>query len=78
MENYAGVLDGVITSLRDEVLEEQVQAAALAKVTAAVNGQRDAITAAVTEAVRAQVQEKVLAAVRQCPYARAGNAGHDG
>ena len=32
--------------------------------TAAVNGQRDAITAAVTEAVRAQVQEKVLAAVR--------------
>ena len=64
VENYAGVLDGVITSLRDEALEEQVQAAALAKVTAAVNGQRDAITAAVTEAVRAQVQEKVLAAVR--------------
>ena len=28
VENYAGVLDGVITSLRDEALEEQVQAAA--------------------------------------------------
>lgn len=56
VDNYKTVLDGVLAGLSDEGLTEQARE----KVEAAVNAQKDVITAKVTEAVRAQVQAKVL------------------
>lgn len=56
VDNYKTVLDGVLAGLSDEGLTEQARE----KVSAAVNAQKDVITAKVTEAVRAQVQVKVL------------------
>lgn len=56
VDNYKTVLDGVMAGLSDEGLTEQARE----KVSAAVTAQKDVITAKVTEAVRAQVQAKVL------------------
>lgn len=56
VDNYKTVLDGVLAGLSDEGLTEQARE----RVAAAVNAQKDVIAAKVTEAVRAEVQAKVL------------------
>lgn len=65
IKNYAEVLNGVIASLDTTNVAKQAQAAALKQVTAAVNANKDTITAAVTSAVKEQVAAKVSAAVRE-------------
>ncbi len=65
IENYAEVLNGVISSLDQDNIAQKAQAAAREKVTAAVNGQKDTVKAAVTEKVEAEVEEQVIAAVRE-------------
>ena len=65
VENYAEVLNGVIASLDTANVAKQAQEVALQKVTAAVNEQKDTITAGVTAAVKAQVAAKVTEAVRE-------------
>ena len=59
IENYAGVLNGVIASLD----ENAVYAQALQAVTDAVNAQADLIREKVTEAIRAEVLRNVTEAV---------------
>lgn len=59
IENYAGILDGVISSLDDTAVYQ----AALEQVTAAVNANRGQIEKKVTEAIQAQVEAKVSAQV---------------
>lgn len=61
IENYADVLNAVISSLDDTAVYNK----ALAGVTAAVEENRDYITEKVTETVKAQVSEKVTAAVKE-------------
>lgn len=65
VDNYAAVLDGVIASLNTEVIAKTAENVAKQKVTAAVNAKKDDVTAAVTEAVRAEVGAQVEAAVRE-------------
>ncbi|MCI8331236.1 MAG: hypothetical protein HFE78_00185 [Clostridiales bacterium] len=65
IENYAEILNGVITSLDTTNVAKEAQAVALQKVTAAVNEQKDAITAAVTAAVNEQVIAKISESVRE-------------
>lgn len=64
IENYAGTLNEVIASLDTTNVAKQAQAVALQKVTAAVNEQKDTITAGVTSAVKEQVAAKVSETVR--------------
>lgn len=61
IENYAEVLNGVITSLDENAVYEQ----ALAKVTAAVEAQRPYIEEQVGAAIRAEVTTQVTAAVQE-------------
>ena len=65
VENYADILNEVIASLDTANVAQQAQAAALQKVTAAVNEQKDVIAVSVTAAVREQVAAKVSEAVRE-------------
>ena len=60
VDNYADVLNGVITSLDDTAVYES----ALNTVTEAVEAKRGYITDQVTAAVRTEVESKVVAAVR--------------
>lgn len=64
IDNYATVLNGVIKSLDKDKVAEKAQKVARKKVTAAVNAKRDDVTAAVTAAVKKEVEPKVTAAVR--------------
>ena len=61
IDNYAQVLNELITSLDENAVYEK----ALQQVTAAVEENRPLITEKVTAAVRQQVEEKVTAVVRQ-------------
>ena len=61
VENYAQVLNGVITSLDENAVYEQ----ALSQVTVAVEAQRGYIEQQVTAAVREEVTVQVTAAVRE-------------
>ena len=61
IENYANVLDGVIASLDETSVYNQV----LAQVTAAVEENRPLIVQKVTAAVREQVEAQVIAAVQE-------------
>lgn len=61
IENYADVLNAVISSLDDTAVYNK----ALAGVTAAVEENRGYITEKVTETVKANVSEKVAAAVKE-------------
>ncbi len=61
IDNYAQVLNELITSLDENAVYEK----ALQQVTAAVEENRPLITEKVTAAVRQQVEEKVTAIVRQ-------------
>ena len=61
IDNYAQVLNELITSLDEKAVYEK----ALQQVTAAVEENRPLITEKVTAAVRQQVEEKVTAVVRQ-------------
>lgn len=65
IENYAGILNEIIASLDTSNVAKQAQAVALQKVTAAVNEQKDTITASVTVAVKEQVTAKVSEGVRE-------------
>lgn len=60
ISNYGDVLSGVIDSLDENAVYNQ----ALQEVTAAVEAQRDTITAAVEEIIRQQVLEQVTATIR--------------
>lgn len=60
IENYADVLNGVITSLDESAVYDQ----AFHQVTSAVNARRSEITELVTAAVREQVTQQVTAAVQ--------------
>ena len=63
-DNYAAVLNTLISGLSDEKVHAQAEAAAREKVSAAVEANREAVTAGVTEAVKQNVQAKVEASVR--------------
>ncbi len=65
IENYSEVLNRVIASLDETNVAQQAQAAALQKVTKAVNAQKDTVASAVTAAVKEQVSAKVSETVRQ-------------
>lgn len=65
IENYVEVLNQVIASLDTDNVAKQAQAVALQKVTAAVNEQKDTITAGVTAAVKEQIAAKVFETVRE-------------
>jgi putative membrane protein len=65
IDNYADVLNGLISSLDPDNIAEQANAAARQKVSEAVNAQRDAVTTAVTEKVQEEVTSQVTAAVRE-------------
>ena len=56
IDNYAGVLDGVIASLDDNAVYQ----AALAEVTSKVNSQRDEIRKQVEAVIQKQVEEEIL------------------
>ena len=62
IENYGGVLDGLIASLSDENARALAEQTALKTVTATVESQRDLIRQGVENAVRKQVTEGVLSA----------------
>ena len=59
ISNYQTVLNSVLSGLNEDTVTTQAKA----KVTAAVNAQRSAVEAKVTEAVRAEVLGKVLASM---------------
>ena len=59
ISNYQTVLNSVLAGLNEDTVTTQAKA----KVTAAVNAQRSAVEAKVTEAVRAEVLGKVLASM---------------
>ena len=67
-ENYSEVLDALIEGLSDENVKAQADAAAKEKVTAAVEANRELITAGVTEAVKQNVRAEVEAGVRAQVY----------
>ena len=76
-DNYATVLDQLVKQLSDDNVKAQATAAAKEKVTAAVEGNRDAVTAAVTAAVRENVEAQVTAGVHdQVTAAVIGNLGY--
>ena len=64
-ENYADVLNGVISSMTEEELVTRITAQAREQVSAKVNENRPQITEAVSNEVRKQVGEQVTAQVRQ-------------
>lgn len=64
IENYGTVLDGVINSLSDANVSAMATKTAKDTVTAAVNAQKDAVTAGVTAAVKEEVSKQVSAAVQ--------------
>lgn len=63
-ENYSEVLNGVIASLDAGKVQAAAEAAALKKVTEAVNAQKETVKAGVSAEVRKGVSAKVTAAVR--------------
>lgn len=65
IENYASVLDEVVKSLDEQSVKKLANDTALAKVTQAVNAQKDTVKAEVTKAVRVQVEQKVTLAVKE-------------
>lgn len=65
VENYAGILNGVIASLDTTNVAKQAQAAALKKVTDAVYAQKEVVTTSVAAAVKEQVSAKVMQTVRE-------------
>lgn len=60
IDNYAKVLDQILASLSEEAVRKTADAAALEKVTAAVNAQESAVRAQVQAVVRNRVLEAVL------------------
>lgn len=64
-ENYAQVLGGIISSSGSGQVLDQIQGAALDKVTQQVEERQEEIKQAVTEAVRQQVTGQVTQAVRE-------------
>ena len=73
IDNYASVLDGVITSLDDTAVYQ----AALEQVTATVNANRGMIEEKVTEAVQAQVEAEVSAQVTAAVQETVTQAVHE-
>lgn len=73
IDNYAGVLDGVIASLDDTAVYQ----AALEQVTATVNANRGMIEEKVTEAVQAQVEAEVSAQVTAAVQETVTQAVHE-
>ncbi len=69
-DNYAQVLNGAIDSLGEGPVRQQAEAVAREKVTAAVNGNKDAITAAVTAGVQQKVEEEAPKKVREGVFAQ--------
>lgn len=65
MENYAQVLGGVISSAGPDQVLDQIEGAALDKVTQQVEERQEEIKEAVTEAVQQQVAGQVTQAVRE-------------
>ena len=63
-ENYAQVLDALIDNLSEDKVKAQATTAAREKVTAAVEENRETVTAGVTAAVKQNVQAEVEAGVR--------------
>ena len=63
-DNYGMVLDTITDSISEENVRTKAEAAARQQVTAAVEANRDAVTAGVTEAVRQSVIPQVEAGVR--------------
>ena len=61
IEHYSQVLDGVLANLDTKTIQQLAYHTALEKVTATVNAQKDVIRAGVTQEVRKQVLEGVLA-----------------
>lgn len=76
-DNYAAVLDQLVSQLSDDNVKAKANAAAREKVTASVEANRDAVTAAVTAAVRENVAAQVTASVHdQVTTAVIGNLGY--
>ena len=76
-DNYAAVLDQLVSQLSDDNVKAKATAAAKEKVTASVEANRDAVTAAVTAAVRENVAAQVTASVHdQVTAAVIGNLGY--
>ena len=76
-DNYAAILDQLAENLSDDNIKAQATAAAKEEVTAAVEANRDAVTAAVTAAVRENVEAQVTAGVHdQVTAAVIGNMGY--
>ena len=76
-DNYAAVLDQLVSQLSDDNVKAKATAAAREKVTASVEANRDAVTAAVTAAVRENVAAQVTASVHdQVTAAVIGNLGY--
>ena len=71
ISNYQTVLNSVLAGLNEDTVTTQAKA----KVTAAVNAQRSAVEAKVTEAVRAEVLGKVLASMNLEQYQQGVAAG---
>lgn len=76
-DNYAAVLDQLVSQLSDDNVKAKATAAAKEKVTASVEANRDAVTAAVTAAVRENVAAQVTAGVHdQVTAAVIGSMGY--
>ena len=76
-DNYAAVLDQLVSQLSDDNVKAKATAAAKEKVTASVEANRDAVTAAVTAAVRENVAAQVTASVHdQVTAAVIGSMGY--
>ena len=76
-DNYAAILDQLAENLSDDNIKAQATAAAKEEVTAAVEANRDAVTAAVSAAVRENVEAQVTAGVHdQVTAAVIGNMGY--
>lgn len=76
-DNYAAVLDQLVEKLSDDNVKAQATSAAREKVTASVKANRDAVTAAVTAAVRENVEAQVTASVHdQVTAAVIANLGY--
>ena len=76
-DNYAAVLDQLVSQLSGDNVKAKATAAAKEKVTASVEANRDAVTAAVTAAVRENVAAQVTAGVHdQVTAAVIGSMGY--
>ena len=76
-DNHAAVLDQLVSQLSDDNVKAKATAAAREKVTASVEANRDAVTAAVTAAVRENVAAQVTAGVHdQVTAAVIGSMGY--